>query len=226
MRRRYSAEEWRAWLEEQPRSGLTVADFCDEIGVSPNSFYLWRRKLSAARRSRSASAAASRRRSLSCSTESSAADTPTFLPLTVVAARNVEIDLPCGAVWRRDPHSSRERCAAADTHGAAAGWGAGGMLNLAGGLRVFVCTQPADMRKSFDGLCGMVQQLVAEDPLSGHLFVFRNRLRDRLKILYWDRDGLAIWYKRLEAGTWQLPSDVRKPVAGTASAESKRASGP
>lgn len=93
------------------------------------------------------------------------------------------------------------------------------MLNLAGDLRVFVCTQPADMRRSFDGLCGMVQQLVAEDPLSGHLFVFRNRLRDRLKILYWDRDGLVIWYKRLEAGTWQLPSDVRKPAAGTASAE-------
>jgi transposase len=80
------------------------------------------------------------------------------------------------------------------------------MLNLAGSLRVFVCTQPADMRRSFDGLCGMVQQLVAEDPLSGHLFVFRNRLRDRLKILYWDRDGLAIWYKRLEAGTFRFPA--------------------
>jgi len=83
------------------------------------------------------------------------------------------------------------------------------MLNLSGEIRVFVCTQPADMRRSFDGLCGMVEQIVQEDPLAGHLFVFRNRNRDRLKILYWDRDGLAIWYKRLEQGTWQFPTDLK-----------------
>lgn len=83
------------------------------------------------------------------------------------------------------------------------------MLSLSGGVRVFVCTQPADMRRSFDGLCGMVQDIVKQEPLSGHLFVFRNRNRDRLKILYWDRDGLAIWYKRLEQGTWQFPTDLR-----------------
>jgi hypothetical protein len=76
-------------------------------------------------------------------------------------------------------------------------------------VRVFVCTQPADMRRSFDGLCGMTRELIAQDPLSGHLFLFRNRDRDRLKILYWDRDGLAIWYKRLEQGSWQCPTDVR-----------------
>lgn len=93
------------------------------------------------------------------------------------------------------------------------------MLSLAGSLRVFVCAQPADMRRSFDGLCGMVEQIVQEDPLSGHLFVFRNRNRDRLKILYWDRDGLAIWYKRLEAGTWQLPTDVRAREGDEVSAE-------
>ncbi len=93
------------------------------------------------------------------------------------------------------------------------------MLSLTGSLRVFVCAQPADMRRSFDGLCGMVEQIVQEDPLSGHLFVFRNRNRDRLKILYWDRDGLAIWYKRLEAGTWQLPTDVRGTGDGVSSAE-------
>lgn len=97
MRRRYSAEEWRAWLEEQRQSGLTVADFCDEIGVSPNSFYLWRRKLSAPPRSRG--------RSQRSSSEAPAARMPTFLPLQVVAARNVEIDLPCGAVIRIPPES-------------------------------------------------------------------------------------------------------------------------
>lgn len=83
------------------------------------------------------------------------------------------------------------------------------MLNLPGELRVFVCIQPADMRRSFDGLCGMVESIVQQKPLSGHLFVFRNRNRDRLKILYWDRDGLAIWYKRLEQGTWQFPTDLK-----------------
>lgn len=82
------------------------------------------------------------------------------------------------------------------------------MIGLASGLKVFVCTQPADMRRSFDGLGGMAVSIIEQDPLSGHLFVFRNRNRDRLKILYWDRDGLAIWYKRLEKGTFQFPTDL------------------
>ena len=83
------------------------------------------------------------------------------------------------------------------------------MIGTTHGLKVFVCTEPADMRRSFDGLSGMVEKTVQQDPLSGHLFVFRNRNRDRLKILYWDRDGLAIWYKRLESGTFQFPTDLK-----------------
>ena len=94
------------------------------------------------------------------------------------------------------------------------------MISPSGSLRVFVCTQPADMRKSFDGLCGMAQEVMKQDPLSGHLFLFRNRSRDRQKILYWDRDGLAIWYKRLEKGTWQFPTDVKKRTTATDSAQS------
>ena len=81
------------------------------------------------------------------------------------------------------------------------------MIGLAHGLKVFLCTEPADMRRSFDGLSGMAENLMKQDPLSGHLLVFRNRNRDRLKVLYWDRDGLAIWYKRLEKGTFQFPTD-------------------
>lgn len=82
------------------------------------------------------------------------------------------------------------------------------MIRAAMNVQVFVCVQPTDMRKSFDGLSGMVRQVLEEDPLSGALFLFRNRSRDRLKMLYWDRDGLAIWYKRLERGSFQFPTDL------------------
>jgi transposase len=74
---------------------------------------------------------------------------------------------------------------------------------LPAAVRVFLCTKPTDMRKGFDGLFGMVQEFLGQDPLSGHLFLFLNRRRDRVKILFWERDGLVIWYKRLEAGTFQ-----------------------
>ena len=83
------------------------------------------------------------------------------------------------------------------------------MITIAGDVRIFVCTEPADMRRSFDGLCGMTVNLMQQDPLCGHLFLFRNRNRDRLKILWWDRDGLAIFYKRLESGSWQFPTDLQ-----------------
>ncbi|HUG89360.1 MAG TPA: IS66 family insertion sequence element accessory protein TnpB [Planctomycetaceae bacterium] len=79
------------------------------------------------------------------------------------------------------------------------------MLSLPAQVRVFLCTRAVDMRKSFDGLSGLVEEVFGGDVLSGDLFVFVNRRRDRLKILAWDRDGLMIWYKRLEAGTFQVP---------------------
>lgn len=62
------------------------------------------------------------------------------------------------------------------------------------------------MTYSFDRLMGLAQEIFDQDPLSGHLFLFLNQQRDRIKILYWDRDGFCIWYKRLEAGTFQLPT--------------------
>ena len=80
------------------------------------------------------------------------------------------------------------------------------MLTLSATTRIFFCTQPVDMRRSFDGLQGLVSQFFQADALSGHFFVFRNRTGDRLKVLYWDRDGLAIWYKRLEKGIFRMPA--------------------
>jgi len=74
---------------------------------------------------------------------------------------------------------------------------------LPASVRIYLCTKPTDLRKGFDGLQGMVREFLGQDPLSGHLFLFLNRRRDRVKVLLWDRDGFVIWYKRLEAGTFQ-----------------------
>ena len=71
------------------------------------------------------------------------------------------------------------------------------MIHLPHPVRVFVHVPPTDLRKGFDALSGLVSTAFGQDPTSGHLFLFFNRRRDRLKILYWDRgDGLAIWYKK------------------------------
>jgi len=79
------------------------------------------------------------------------------------------------------------------------------MLRLPASVRIFVCLEPTDMRRSFDGLSGMVQSILEQSPTCGHLFVFRNRRRDRLKVMWWDRDGFAIFYKRLEKGVFHFP---------------------
>jgi transposase len=73
-------------------------------------------------------------------------------------------------------------------------------------LRIFVCTSPIKMNFSFDGLMGLAQETFDQDPLSGHLFLFFSRKRDRLKILFWDVDGFCIWYKRLERGVFEMPA--------------------
>ena len=80
-------------------------------------------------------------------------------------------------------------------------------------VRVYLCTSPTDMRKGFDTLAVLVRDGLGYDPMSGHLFLFVGRRRDRLKILYWDRDGYALWYKRLEKGTFRMP--VAKPDAAS-----------
>ena len=79
------------------------------------------------------------------------------------------------------------------------------MIHLPASVRVYLCTSPCDMRRSFDGLHALVTGAMKLDAFAGHLFVFGNRRKDRVKILYWDRDGFAVWAKRLEEGTYAMP---------------------
>jgi transposase len=80
------------------------------------------------------------------------------------------------------------------------------VLSLSELVRIYVCLTPTDMRKSFDSLAAVVREGLGYDPLSGHLFVFRSRRGDRVKLLWWDRDGLTLYYRRLEKGTFRFPT--------------------
>ena len=104
MARRYSAEQWAAWVEEQHESALSVRDFCDWIGVSQNAFYLWLRKL----------AAQQMHATVTQSSESQQSDVRSlFVPLTVVGSPVIEVDLPCGAIVRVDNKDHRcDACSA------------------------------------------------------------------------------------------------------------------
>jgi transposase len=82
------------------------------------------------------------------------------------------------------------------------------VISLPPSVRIFLAVQPADMRRGFDGLAALTTSVIGQDPLSGHLFVFRNRRGDRIKILWWDRGGYAIWMKRLERGVFRFPAPV------------------
>jgi len=84
------------------------------------------------------------------------------------------------------------------------------MLNLPPSVRVFVATDITDMRKSIDSLSALVEDVLKKDAFSGHLFVFCNRRGDKIKILYWDRNGFCLWYKRLERGIFRLPKSQFK----------------
>jgi transposase len=90
------------------------------------------------------------------------------------------------------------------------------MIHLPASVRVYLATAPCDMRRSFDGLHALVNAVMQLDAFGGHLFVFANKRRDRVKILYWDRDGFAVWAKRLEEGTYAMPfsesGEVRQEI--------------
>jgi transposase len=80
------------------------------------------------------------------------------------------------------------------------------MIHLPTSVRVYLCLTPTDMRRSFDGLHVLVRDHLQLDAFAGHLYIFSNRRKDRLKVLYWDLDGFAVWAKRLEAGSFAIPT--------------------
>jgi transposase len=88
------------------------------------------------------------------------------------------------------------------------------MIGALGQLRIFVCTQDTNMCKSFDSLRGIVRSTMHLDPLSGYLFIFKNKRGDRIKVMYWDGDGFALWYKVLQRGTFQFPNLENYSSAG------------
>ena len=90
------------------------------------------------------------------------------------------------------------------------------MLTLGLTGRIWICVEPQDGRKSFDGLAGVVTAHLARDPLSGDLYVFRNKRGDRLKILAWQGDGFALYLRRLEKGTFRFPTAATAEVSITA----------
>ena len=79
------------------------------------------------------------------------------------------------------------------------------MIQLPTDVTIYMAVQPVNMRKSFDGLAVLVQEVLKQNPLSCHMFVFRNKAADKIKILFWDRNGLTIYYKRLERGRFKFP---------------------
>jgi transposase len=84
------------------------------------------------------------------------------------------------------------------------------MLGLSANLRYFMCCQPIDMRNGFDGLSGIVRNYLKKDPVSGDIFIFLNKPRTHIKLLYWDGDGFALFYKRLEKGRYDRCTTVNK----------------
>jgi len=80
------------------------------------------------------------------------------------------------------------------------------MLKLPDGARIFMAVKPVDMRRSFDGLCATITEALGSSPMTGDLYLFRGRRADRIKAIIWDRNGLAIWYKRLEKGKYKWPT--------------------
>jgi len=187
--------DWQERLENYKASDLEVDVFYLQEGVSRTTFYKWARRLKDGIPGSMLAEKAGRERA-----ESGEA---VFVPISLKASP-VEIELPNGGIVRLPLGVGQAVLVEViRAVGAAPLEGTEVMMNFSD-VRIFLCTTPTNMNYSFDRLMGRAQEIFDQDPTSGHLFLFVNRSRDRIKILFWDRDGFCIWYKRLERGTFQL----------------------
>jgi transposase len=183
-RRRNTWTKWRRLISEQMRSGESVAAFCRERKLRASHFYWWKKRL--------------RENTTARFVEVQVAESPANLP----GDSRIEVRLQNGRslmVGRGfDPEHVRGLLAVIGLPSLQA-------IDRAQGARIWMASEATDMRCGFDRLAERVKTVIGENPQSGHLFVFRSRRGDRLKILVWDRDGFVLWYKRLEAGVFKVP---------------------
>ena len=171
--------------------------FCSKEGLAPASFHAWKRRL---RRSRRGIERESANQAL--------------VPVQIVSdpkadAGRLEVQWPGGVVLRVQGCDAQTIGAVVAALGGPGNTKDTAMLTLPSSLRVFAKTGPTDMRKSFEGLVGVVERELGQQVESGDLFLFFNRRGDRVKVLWFAGDGLVIWYKRLEGGTFEVPKAAR-----------------
>ena len=174
------AGEWAERIAAQQRSGASVKQFCKEQGLTEGSFYAWRKRLQKKEPIRFA--LVDRR------VARQEPATEAALELVMATGERLRIGAGVDAATLR---TVLEVFAA--------------VIHLPASVRVYLCLTACDMRKSFDGLHALVREHLELDAFAGHLFVFASRRKDRVKILYWDRVGFAMWSKRLEEGTYAVP---------------------
>ena len=187
---------WREILDRQAESDLSVRKFCATEGISEPSFYAWRKKLVDRSNDKEPQQQPTPR-------EDGPDNGRLFVPMKLLDAhQTLEIIHPLGyriqVTGDVNPVALRHVIGVLDERSAP-------MIALPPQIRVFLYGLPTDMRKSFNGLVALTESALKQDPLSGSLFVFVNRRRDRIKILYWGQTGFCIWYQQLQKGTYQLP---------------------
>ena len=188
--------EWQQRLENQKASGLSIDDFCLQEGISKSTFYRWADRLREGIPESIAGEQVDR--------EKIESGNVAFVPITLKASP-VEIELPNGGIVRL-PLGVGELVLVEVIRvvGTMRPWKGVPVMTNYSDVRIFLCTTPTDMHYSFDRLLGRTREIFEQDPLDGHLFLFVNRNRDRLKLLFWDQDGFCIFYKKLEAENTQM----------------------